>query len=179
MLPAVFPGQGSLIFDTNSTNITKTEKNNDENEDSSYEPHISFKPIVHLSPVEVRTGEEDENILFRERAKLYRFDSSTNEMKERGIGEMKILQHKTTNLCRILMRREQVFKVCANHRITSKMELKQHHGKENAYIWSAMDFSDGQSKHETLCVRFKTNDQAKRFFQQFDDAKQINANIQQ
>ncbi|CAF1194160.1 unnamed protein product [Rotaria sordida] len=175
----VFPGQGSLIFDTNSTNITKTEKNNDENEDSSYEPHISFKPIVHLSPVEVRTGEEDENILFRERAKLYRFDSSTNEMKERGIGEMKILQHKTTNLCRILMRREQVFKVCANHRITSKMELKQHHGKENAYIWSAMDFSDGQSKHETLCVRFKTNDQAKRFFQQFDDAKQINANIQQ
>ncbi|CAF3893273.1 unnamed protein product [Rotaria sp. Silwood2] len=175
----VFPGQGSLIFDTNSTNISKTDKDNDENHDEDNEPSMSYKPIVHLLPVEVKTGEEDENILFCERAKLYRFDSSTNEMKERGIGEMKILQHKTTNLCRILMRREQIFKVCANHRITSQMELKEHHGKENAYIWSAMDFSDGQSKHEILCIRFKTNDQAKRFFQQFNDAKQINANIQQ
>jgi hypothetical protein len=76
-------------------------------------------------------------------------------MKERGKGEMKILQHKT------------------------EMELKDHHGKENAYIWSAIDYADGVSKHETLCVRFKTNDQAKRFFQQFNDAKKINANIQQ
>ncbi|CAF0865157.1 unnamed protein product [Rotaria sp. Silwood1] len=167
----VFPGQGSLIFATKSTDTTTTENDN--------ELTIEFKPIVHLLPVEVKTGEEDENILFCERAKLYRYDSITNEMKERGIGEMKILQHKTTNLCRILMRREQVLKVCANHRITSQMELKEHQCKENAYIWSAMDFSDGQSKHETLCIRFKTNDQAKRFFKQFNDAKQINANIQQ
>jgi E3 SUMO-protein ligase RanBP2 len=100
-------------------------------------------------------------------------------MKERGLGEMKILQHKTTNLCRVLMRREQVFKVCANHKITSQMELKEHQGKENAYIWSAMDYADGEAKHETLCVRFKTNDQAKRFFEQFNNAKQINTNIQQ
>ncbi len=167
----VFPGQGTLLFST-------TEKNNDDEEDT-YEPSFSFKPIVHLLPVEVKTGEEDENILFCERAKLYRFDSSTNEMKERGIGEMKILQHKTTNLCRVLMRREQVFKVCANHKITSQMELKDHLGKENAYIWSAMDCSEGTAKPETLCVRFKTTDQAKRFFQQFNDAKKINSNIQQ
>lgn len=127
----------------------------------------------------MKTGEEDENILFCERAKLYRFDPLTNQMKERGLGEMKILEHKTTKRCRVLMRREQVFKVCANHKITSEMELKEHQGKENAYVWSAMDFADGETKHETLCIKFKTNDQAKRFYQQFNDAKQTNTTIEQ
>ena len=169
------------MFNRNSNNENKTDNshNDIENENDSYEPMISFKPIVHLLPVEIKTGEEDENILFCERAKLYRFDSLTNEMKERGIGEMKILQHKITNICRILMRRDQIWKICANHRITSEMELKQHTSKENAFIWSAMDFSDKQLKHETLCVRFKNCQQAKRFLKQFNDAKEINSHIQQ
>jgi hypothetical protein len=121
----------------------------------------------------VKTGEEDENVLFCERGKLYRFDSATNQMKERGIGEMKILQHKTTNLYRILMRREQVLKICANHHITSQMELKPHTGTSNAYIWSAMDFADGEAKHETLCIKFKTDEQAKNFAKIFNEAKEI------
>ena len=131
-----------------------------------------FKPIVQLSAVEVKTGEEDEDVLFCERGKLYRFDAEVNQMKERGIGEMKILQHKTTKVCRILMRRERVLKICANHRITSQMELKPHQGSKNAYVWSAMDFADGAATHETLCIRFGSNDTAKRFAKQFHDAKQ-------
>ncbi|CAF1322148.1 unnamed protein product [Adineta steineri] len=168
----IFPGHGSLIFHKNEDHET-------DNENDNYEPQITFKPIVKLLPVEVKTGEEDENILFCERAKLSRFDAPTKEWKERGIGEMKILQHKTSKQCRILMRREQIFKICANHRITSQMELEPHQSKENAYIWAAMDYADGKAKQETLFVRFKTDDQAKRFYQQFNDAKQINTNIQQ
>ncbi|CAF5207911.1 unnamed protein product, partial [Rotaria magnacalcarata] len=178
----VFAGQGSLIFGTNVANTSiKTTNNNDDDEgdgggeDESYEPNVSFKPIVQLSAVEVKTGEEDENVLFCERGKLYRFDSEANQMKERGIGEMKILQHKTTNLFRILMRREQVLKLCANHQITSQMDLKPHQGSENAYVWSAMDFAEGEAKHETLCVKFKSSEVAKRFVQQFNEAKQANA----
>jgi E3 SUMO-protein ligase RanBP2 len=97
-------------------------------------------------------------------------------MKERGLGEMKILQHKTTNLCRVLMRREQVFKICANHKITSQMELKPHQEISNTYIWSAMDYADGEAKHETLCIKFKTDEQAKKFVQIFNKAKEINRN---
>ena len=100
-------------------------------------------------------------------------------MKERGTGEMKILQHKTTNICRVVMRREQVLKLCANHQITSQMELKPHSGSENAYVWSAMDFSESEVKHETFCIRFKSTDVAKRFVKQFNEAKQTNANAQQ
>ena len=64
----VFPGQGSMLFGANTT---------EESDESTF----AFKPIVKLLPVETKTGEEDEDILFCERAKLYRFDSSTNEMK--------------------------------------------------------------------------------------------------
>ncbi|CAF2916331.1 unnamed protein product [Rotaria sp. Silwood2] len=175
----VFAGQGSLIFGTNTiikANTHEDDEGDGGGEEDSYEPNVSFKPIVQLSAVEVKTGEEDENVLFCERAKLYRFDAESNQMKERGIGEIKILQHKTTHLCRILMRREQVLKLCANHQITSQMELKPHQGSENAYVWSAMDFADGEAKHETLCIRFKSNDNAKRFLKQFNEAKQATVN---
>ena len=121
--------------------------------------------------MDTKTGEEDENILFCERAKLYRFDPSTNQMKERGTGEMKILQHKTNNACRVLMRREHVLKVCANHKLTTHMKLKPHQGTPNAFIWSAIDYADGEAKHETLCVRFKTEDQAKQFEKIFNQSK--------
>jgi hypothetical protein len=100
-------------------------------------------------------------------------------MKERGVGEIKILQQKTSNVCRIIMRREQVLKLCANHQITSQMELKPHQGTENAYVWSAMDYADGEAKHETLCIRFKSGDLAKKFVKQFNEAKETNANVQQ
>ncbi len=178
-LPSIF-GTGNFASGPSTSLPAKQETHADDNGDDegegdSYEPDTSsFTPIVKLSAVEVKTGEEDENVLFCERAKLYRFDPATNQMKERGIGDMKILQHKTTNICRIVMRREQVLKLCANHQITSQMELKPHTGSPNAYIWLAMDFADGEAKHETLCVRFKTDEQAKKFAKVFNEAKEMN-----
>ena len=41
----------------------------------------------------ILSGEEDEDRVFCHRAKLYRFDKATNQWKERGIGEMKLLKH--------------------------------------------------------------------------------------
>ena len=39
-------------------------------------------------------GEEEEKAVFAYRAKLFRFDGDANQWKEKGLGEMKILQHK-------------------------------------------------------------------------------------
>lgn len=52
--------------------------------------------------------------LFR-RAKLFRFDSSSVEWKERGTGDVRLLCHKETKKVRLVMRRDKTLKVCANH----------------------------------------------------------------
>lgn len=49
------------------------------------------------------------------RAKLFRFDKSVKEWKERGTGDVKFLQHKETKKIRLVMRRDKTHKVCANH----------------------------------------------------------------
>ena len=49
------------------------------------------------------------------RAKLFRFSKDSNEWKERGTGDLKFLKHKQTQKTRIVMRRDQTLKVCANH----------------------------------------------------------------
>ncbi|CAF3903929.1 unnamed protein product, partial [Rotaria sordida] len=78
----VFAGQDSCIFGTNATIKTNTNEDDEgDGEDDSYEPNVSFKPIVQLSAVEVKTGEEDENVLFCELAKLYPFDVESNQMQ--------------------------------------------------------------------------------------------------
>ena len=70
----------------------------------SNDPH--FEPIIPLPAlVEVKTGEEDEEVIFSQRAKLYRLESSTKEWKERGVGDMKILFNQSKNTYRILLRR--------------------------------------------------------------------------
>ena len=79
--------------------------------DASYAPEeeadVEFKPIIPLpEEVEVKTGEEGEEVLFDQRSKLFRF--SENEWKERGVGQLKLLQNPTTKKVRLVMRREQV-----------------------------------------------------------------------
>ncbi|KAK8894761.1 Ran-specific GTPase-activating protein [Tritrichomonas musculus] len=118
--------------------------------------------------------DEGEEKLFAEKAMLYRFDKEGNEWKERGVGLMKILQNKENKRCRILMRRNQTFRVCANHFILPFMELKPHTGNERAFIWSATDFADGTESHDVLSVRFKTSEIAQDFKKAFDKAREIN-----
>lgn len=52
-------------------------------DDANYDPH--YDPIIPLpDEIVVRTGEEDEEKLFGERGKLYRYDATNKEWKERG-----------------------------------------------------------------------------------------------
>ena len=116
--------------------------------------------------MEVKTGEEDEEVLFKHRAKVYRYCGETKQWKERGVGDIKILKHKVSSVHRVLLRRDQVHKIAANHRITPEMELKPLASSETAWCWYAMDFSEGHEAEgslEHLAVRFKTVDAAQEF----------------
>ena len=136
-------------------------------------PH--FEPIIPLpNKIEVKTGEENEEVMFCHRAKLYRFVAEDKQWKERGVGDIKLLRNNLTGKMRVLMRREQVLKLCANHHITNDMKLMPNAGSERSWVWStAADFSEEGCKAERLAIRFKNEDIAKQFKEKFEECQEI------
>ena len=96
--------------------------------------------------------------------------------QERGVGDIKILGSKTpgSTITRVLLRRDQVHKIAANHRISKEMELKPMANSETAWCWYAMDYSEGHEETgsmEFLAVRFKTKDTAENFKAKFEECQ--------
>ena len=99
----------------------------------------------------------------------------TKQWKERGVGDIKILLHNETKRCRVVMRREQIHKLCANHYITAGMELKENEGSDRSWVWSVdADFADGVTKNELLAVRFKHHEDAVMFRDKFIECQDKN-----
>lgn len=138
-------------------------KANDEDAENHFEPNVHFEPVIALPDlIEVKTGEEEEEVKFVHRAKLLRYDSTAKEWKERGIGEMKVLVRKDdNNKARLLMRREQIFKLCCNMSITKEIELKKMNG--TTYSFAGQDFSEGEIHAEYLAIKFKTSELVEQF----------------
>ncbi|XP_051162746.1 E3 SUMO-protein ligase RanBP2-like [Leptopilina boulardi] len=183
-----FEGAGSSVFGAkfqNTSSTLNTSKNNskqfeqdeNDNEDEAgeneqeHDPH--FEPIIPLpDAIEVRTGEEDEEKMFCQRAKLYRFDSNTKEWKERGVGEMKILHHIEGGTYRILLRREQVHKIVCNMLLNADLDFEPLQTSDRAWIWAGMNYYDGEANLEKLAVRFKNPELASQFKETIDKAQQ-------
>ncbi|NXU14410.1 RBP2 ligase, partial [Pardalotus punctatus] len=176
-----FSGAGEKLFSSQSSKTdhkANTSADLGEKDDDVYKTEdsddIHFEPIVQMpEKVEPFTGEEDEKVLYSQRVKLFRFDPETSQWKERGVGNLKILKNEVNGKVRILMRREQVLKVCANHWITTTMNLKQLSGSDKAWMWMANDFSDGDAKLEHLAAKFKTPEQAEEFKQKFEECQRL------
>ncbi|KAI8580807.1 hypothetical protein K450DRAFT_236082 [Umbelopsis ramanniana AG] len=141
-------------------------------------PDVHFEPVIKLSEVEVKTMEEMEDVLFKMRAKLFRYDKGLKEWKERGVGDVKFLQHKDTKKVRLLMRRDKTHKVCANHAITSEMSLSPNVGSDRSWVWNvAADVSEGEARQETLAIRFANSENANLFKDKFEEVQKINAGL--
>ncbi|XP_053311054.1 ranBP2-like and GRIP domain-containing protein 4 [Spea bombifrons] len=150
----------------------KGENEDDGNEEVVHSDEVYFEPIVSLPEVEVKSGEEEEEILFKERAKLYRWDRNVSQWKERGVGEIKILFHNEKKYYRVLMRRDQVLKVCANHVISKAIKLSPLNTTNNALVWTVTDYSEGEGKVEQFAARFKTQELADSFQRKFEECQQ-------
>ena len=148
----------------------RQEEGDDAAGDDGHDPH--FEPIIPLPElVTVTTGEEDEDVVFKHRAKVYRFDPDRKEWKERGVGDIKILKHKAKNTFRVLLRREQVHKIACNHYITKDMELKPMFSSDTAVCYFAMDFADEEAKMEHMAVKFKLKETKDDFKNKFEECQ--------
>lgn len=152
----------------NGTSPTIGANNSNDNEnsvdDANYDPH--YEPIIELpDEIEVTTGEEDEKKLFGERAKLYRFDQTNKEWKERGVGEFKVLHHPANNSYRLLLRREQIHKCVLNMALSVDFQMNPMKQSDKAFCWVATNFAEDTENGvlESLSVRFRNASLAQKF----------------
>ncbi|XP_014289409.1 ran-specific GTPase-activating protein-like [Halyomorpha halys] len=140
--------------------------------EGDHDPH--FEPIISLPEVIVPTLEEEETVLHKVRAKLFRHDKDSKEWKERGTGEAKLLFNEQNKTVRVLMRRDKTLKLCANHYVMPDMILKPNCGSDRAWVWSTQaDAADGSPKSEILAMRFMNADAAKKWKEKFEEAKSL------
>ncbi|XP_078378795.1 E3 SUMO-protein ligase RanBP2-like isoform X2 [Oculina patagonica] len=162
-----FSGAGSLLF------AARNADDDHGTTEGDHDPH--YEPVIPLpDKIDVKTGEEDEEVMFSHRAKLYRFIAEDKQWKERGVGDIKLLRNRQSGKMRVLMRRDQVLKICANHQITTDMKLQPSAGSEKSWVWSTLaDFSEQECKAERLAVRFKSEDIAKQFKEKFEECQEM------
>lgn len=140
------------------------------------ESTAEFAPVVELEEVEVVSGEEEEEVIYSQRGKLFLYGetlldvgSGNKSWKERGIGDIKILKHKEHSRMRVLMRQEKTMKVIVNHALDPRITLEPNAGSDRSWVWSAFDFAEGELVETVFAIRFADSDIANNFKKVFGE----------
>ena len=171
---------GSAKAQREAAAAAATTKEGGEDEEQAPESEdVHFEPVIHLTEkVEVKTNEESEEQLFKMRAKLFKFVKESNEWKERGTGDVRLLKHVENGKTRLVMRRDKTLKVCANHYIVPEMKLSPNVGSDRSWVWNAAaDVSEGEPEAVTLAIRFGNSENANAFKDAFIKAQKENEAI--
>ena len=105
--------------------------------------------------------DEDENIMFVHEADLLRYDRETKEWKEPRVGDTKIIVHKSSSsTARLLMRRQQVLKLCS---ITKETRFEK--VNETTYSFIGQDFDEPGNKSGMWAIKFETAKFAENFLE--------------
>ena len=142
------------------------------------EVKITPSQACALPKAEIKTGEEDEDLIYKGRCKLYRFRDK--EWKERGTGDMKLLRHKTEKRIRFILRQDKTLKIVANFIISEKplCELKPHQGSEKMFNFMAYDCSE-EPVVEKFVLKLGNAEKAKTFKKNFEDAQTFNQMVKE
>uniref|UniRef100_UPI0001E070FC ABR034Wp n=1 Tax=Eremothecium gossypii TaxID=33169 RepID=UPI0001E070FC len=115
-------------------------------------------------------GEENEEVLFCEKAKLLIFDSDTKGYTSRGVGELKLLRKKDDKgKVRVLMRSEGMGHVLLNTSVVKSFKYQPIDAdNENLIKWPII--TDG--KLETFIIKVKQKADGRRLVGAVADAQQ-------
>merc|ERR1712194_120711 len=117
-----------------------------------------------------KNGEEDEDILYTMRSKLFVFGETLLDVgtgnkswRERGIGEARLLRHKEHQRTRLLIRQEKTMKIIANFAVDPRITLEPNAGSDRSWVWSAFDYSENCLVETVFALRFADSDIANTF----------------
>ena len=138
------------------------------------EVKITPSQVCNLPKAEIKTGEEEEDLIYKGRGRLYRFRET--EWKERGTGDIKLLRHKTKKSIRFILRQDKTLKIVANFVISEKplCELKSYQGSDKIFMFIAYDCSDETPGLEKFLLKLGNAEKAKNFQTHFNDAQEFN-----
>ena len=162
----------------NYINNKETENHNFENGNADEQQQGSDVDYFKLPEVKLPenfeqvTGEENESIIFEKKSKLFTFKDG--EYKERGVGMLKILQHNATKKCRVLMRRDHIFKVCLNSYLKDMTNVEI----VNKFVrFTCIDFSEEQKPSSGIfLLKFGNPDTLVEFKDLVASANKSNSN---
>lgn len=134
-----------------------------------------WTPSLTLEVLEMQTGEEQEEVLYRQCSKLFRFRDG--EWRERGKGDASLLRNSATGTVRLLMREEKTRKVLANHAV-AKMppycDIRPGAGSDRTWVWLAQNYAeyleDGQPSVEQLALKLGSTELAQQFGKAWESA---------
>lgn len=105
-----FTKKANATADGTNTSESGAGEEGDTGEEVEAAVDVHFEPVIPLPElVPVYTGEENDELLYAQRAKLYVYHPDTAEWKERALGEAKILRC-SDGRARIVVRRDMVSK---------------------------------------------------------------------
>lgn len=140
------------------------------------ESTAEFAPVVELEEVDVVSGEEEEEVIYSHRGKLFVYGetlldvgSGNKSWKERGIGDIRILKHREHQRMRVLMRQEKTMKIIVNHALDPRIKLEPNAGSDRSWVWSAFDFASEELVETVFAIRFADSDIANNFKKVFEE----------
>lgn len=86
-----------------------------------------------------------------------------------GVGEIKILHHAINGTYRLLLRREQIFKLVLNQLISTDFNMSPMNNSPKAFCWAGMNYAENPGEAEQLAIRFKNEDLASSFKKSMDE----------
>ena len=139
-------------------------------------PFSFFFTKVQLEEVDVESGEEEEEVVYVQRGKLFLYGetlldvgSGNKQWKERGIGDIRILKHREHQRMRVLMRQEKTMKVIVNHALDPRIKLTSNAESDRSWFWSAFDFTSGVLLETVFSIRFADSEIANDFKKIFEE----------
>merc|ERR1712072_959259 len=171
--------EGGLLFGAAAPAAAPAEDGNDDDgeagETLEEECGATFEPVVQLSLQQVCSGEDDEDIVHKVRAKVFRFGADVKGeqcWKERGKGDLKLLKNKENGKVRVLLRVDKTRKIRLNHFLYAEYELKPNPTNDLAWVYAATDFSDESPEESKICVKFGSVENAAAFKEQWDAVRE-------